>query len=110
VLGRNSATTGKRTAEDAGSNRVTHGDELFFQLDGTRVDAAGESWQIEICGVHSVDSHHWIQLTVSGHVSYGLTLKADELDPSSIRERIAAWLPQAMTYAPDSGVVSAAAE
>jgi hypothetical protein len=110
VLGKRQATTGKRTVRHSVSSVLTDGDELFFQLDGTSVDVNGETWQIEVCGVHSADSHHWIQLSVCGNVTYGLTLKADDLDPQGIRQRVAAWLPHGTIYAPESGVVSAAAE
>jgi hypothetical protein len=110
VGGRKSTFTRGQTIQRSVSSTLTAGDELFFQLDGACLDVAGETWQIEVCGIHSAVPYHWIQLNLCGNVTYGLTLRADELDAPRIRERLAAWVPHEMMSSPDLRVVSTAAE
>src|SRR5712671_343389 len=56
---------------------VTAADELFFSLDGRLLSADDDEWRLEVCGVHSSGTDHWVQLNLHGLVGWGITLRTD---------------------------------
>jgi hypothetical protein len=77
-------------------SRLTPADELFFNLDGRVVSAEDDEWRLEVCGVHSMGTQHWIQLKLHGLVGWGVTLRTDTLSATGVLDRVSAWLRQAM--------------
>jgi hypothetical protein len=75
---------------------VTAADELFFSLDGRLLSADDDEWRLEVCGVHSSGTDHWVQLNLHGLVGWGITLRTDTLDASGILDRVSAWLHETM--------------
>jgi hypothetical protein len=73
-------------------NVITPSDELFFALEGRTVEAAGSDWRIEVCGVHSSDSQHWVQLQLRGPVNQGLTIRIPRLDTRYVLTMVCEWL------------------
>jgi hypothetical protein len=86
---------GLYTVTTESPNVVTPGDELFFNLDRTTLDVGGESWNVEVCGVHSDGLDYWIQANLHGFVTYSVTFRTHELDVADIRKTLAEWLPSA---------------
>ena len=93
--------TGKPIPSDAlasGSNDsalaggVTAADELFFNLDGRIFSTAHDEWRLEVCGVHTSGTQHWVQLNVHGARECGLTLRTESLDAGQLLRRVDAWL------------------
>jgi hypothetical protein len=77
------------------ANSLTAGDELFFNLDSSDLRVDGESWRVEVCGIHSDGADHWVQANLHGFVNYSVTLRADELDAAEVRSTLISWLPGA---------------
>jgi hypothetical protein len=77
---------------DARRNLVNPSDELFFALEGRTVESQGDTWRIEICGVHSDGTHHWVQLNLNGPVQCGLTLRTERLESAHIVSMVRSWL------------------
>ena len=71
---------------------VTAADELFFNLDGRIVSTTEDAWRLEVCGVHSSGTQHWVQLNVHGAIGCGLTLRTENLDAGQLMSRVGAWL------------------
>ena len=71
---------------------ITSSDELFFSLEGRTVEAGGQCWQLEVCGVHSGSSQHWIQLQLRGPVLKGLTIRVPRLDTRRVLTIVCNWL------------------
>jgi hypothetical protein len=71
---------------------VTSADQLFVSLDGSIVDAGFRAWLIEICGIHSEGSRHWIQLNLHADESDSVTLCVDRLDAAKVRSLLVDWL------------------
>jgi hypothetical protein len=75
---------------------VTAADELFFSLDGRLLSADDDEWRLEVCGVHSSGTDHWVQLNLHGLVGWGITLRTDSLDAGGVLDRVNAWLHETM--------------
>jgi hypothetical protein len=75
---------------------VTAADELFFNLDGRIVSTTEDAWRLEVCGVHSSGTQHWVQLNVHGAIGCGLTLRTENLDAGQLISRVGAWLNAAL--------------
>jgi hypothetical protein len=75
---------------------VTAADELFFNLDGRIVSTTEDAWRLEVCGVHSSGTQHWVQLNVHGAIGCGLTLRTENLDAGQLISRVGAWLSAAL--------------
>jgi hypothetical protein len=71
---------------------VTAADELFFNLDGRIVSTTDDEWRLEVCGVHTSGTQHWVQLNVHGVPGCGLTLRTESLDAGDLLRRVDAWL------------------
>jgi len=71
---------------------VTAADELFFNLDGRILHTTEDEWRLEVCGVHTSGTHHWVQLNVHGALGCGLTLRTDTLDTADVLRRVDEWL------------------
>jgi len=71
---------------------VTAADELFFNLDGRILSTTDDQWRLEVCGVHTSGTQHWVQLNVHGLVGCGLTLQTETLDARDLLRRVDAWL------------------
>jgi hypothetical protein len=71
---------------------VTPADELFFNLDGRILSTSEDKWRLEVCGVHTSGTQHWVQLNVHGLVGCGLTLRTETLDAGDLLRRVDAWL------------------
>ena len=71
---------------------VTAADELFFNLDGWILSTAEDKWRLEVCGVHTSGSQHWVQFTGHGLIQCGLTLRTETLDVADLLSRVDAWL------------------
>jgi hypothetical protein len=88
---------GLQTLDDR-RNVVNPSDELFFALEGRTVESGGDTWRIEVCGVHSVVSadagnhDHWIQLNLCGPVECELTLRSACLDAAYVMSVVRDWL------------------
>lgn len=84
--------------------RITRSDELFFALEGRTLEAAGNRWRLEICGVHSADSQHWVQLNLRGAVSQGLTIRVRRLDARDVLTMVREWLEGVLPSSLESSV------
>jgi hypothetical protein len=71
---------------------LTAEDELFFNLDGRILSTADDKWRLEVCGVHTSGTQHWVQLNVHGVVGCGLTLRTESLEAAPLLRRVDAWL------------------
>jgi hypothetical protein len=71
---------------------VTAADELFFNLDGRILSTTDDEWRLEVCGVHTSGTEHWVQLHVHGTRECGLTLRTESLDAGDLLRRVDAWL------------------
>jgi hypothetical protein len=71
---------------------VTAADELFFNLDGRILSATDDEWRLEVCGIHTCGTQHWVQLNVQGVLGCGLTLRTETLGASDVLRRVEAWL------------------
>jgi hypothetical protein len=71
---------------------VTAADELFFNLDGRILSTREDEWRLEVCGVYTSGSEHWVQLHVHGTRECGLTLRTESLDARQLLRRVDAWL------------------
>lgn len=87
---------------------LTSSDELFFALDGRTVEADGDSWRIEVCGVHSTASRHWLQLQLCGPVAQGLTLRVERQDVPRVLGIVRDWLEGSLPAALESAVTGKA--
>jgi hypothetical protein len=85
-----------RFDDSPSSNGVTAADELFFNLDGRILSTTEDQWRLEVCGVHTSGSQHWVQLNVHGMAGCGLTLRTDTLDAGDLLRRVDAWLSLAI--------------
>jgi len=99
-----SADTAGGTADDL--RRLTPADELFFNLDGRDVGWGGDRWRLAVCGIHSDGANFWIQLSVSGFITCGVTLRATCLAASEVLDTIVAWLPHMLREDRGLSVVS----
>src|SRR5262249_14498255 len=77
---------------DERRNLVNPSDELFFALEGRTIESSGDTWRIDVCGVHSVGDEHWIQLNLRGPVECELTLRADRLETAYVMALVRDWL------------------
>jgi hypothetical protein len=71
---------------------VTAADELFVNLDGSILKVRDSSWRVDICGVHSVEQRHWVQVHLVGPEEYGVTVTTERLSARRIREQLFDWL------------------
>ena len=71
---------------------VTAADELFFNLDGRIFSTTDDEWRLEVCGIHTAGTQHWVQLNVHGALGCGITLRTESLDAAPLLRRIDAWL------------------
>jgi hypothetical protein len=90
---------------DARRNLVNPSDELFFALEGRTIESRGDRWRIEVCGVHSADAHHWVQLNLSGPVQCGLTLRTERLEALRVTEMVCDWLNDSVPSDLESSLV-----
>ena len=60
------------------------------------LSADDDQWRVEVCGVHSSGTQHWIQLKLHGLVGWGVTLRTDTLSASKVLDRVSAWLRQTL--------------
>jgi hypothetical protein len=79
---------------------ITAADELFFNLDGRILSTTEDKWRLEVCGVHTSGTQHWVQLNVHGVVGCGITLCTETLDAGDLLRRVDAWLTLAKTGEP----------
>ncbi len=101
------------TPHDAGrltvtGHEVTAADELFVNLDGTVLHQDDDRWTIEVCGIHSADSRHWVQVNLVSDEMCGVTVCADRLEASRVRSMLLDWLTQSNAARDGVRVVSAA--
>lgn len=82
---------------------VTDADEFFFNLDGRVLSEKDDEWRVEVCGVHTSGTEHWIQLNLRGLIAWGLTLRTDRLDATGVLDRIQTWLHQTLLADQRSG-------
>jgi hypothetical protein len=75
---------------------VTAADELFFNLDGRILPSSEDQWRLEVCGVYSSGTQHWVQVNVQGVPGCGITLRTDTLDATDLLRRVDAWLSLAI--------------
>jgi hypothetical protein len=87
---------------------ITVSDEFFFALDGRDVAAHGERWRVEVCGIHSSTSQHWLQLQLRGPVTQGLTLRVPRLDFSEVLRTVEQWLEGSLPAAFETAVTGRA--
>jgi hypothetical protein len=87
---------------------ITPADEFFFALEGRDVDANGERWSVEVYGIHSDASQHWLQLQLRGTVTQGLTLRVPRLDLSSVLQMVQQWLEGSLPAALETAVTGRA--
>jgi hypothetical protein len=71
---------------------VTAADELFFNLDGRILSTTDDAWRLEVCGIHTAGTQHWVQLNVHGGLGCGLTLRTERLEAGPLLRRVDAWL------------------
>ena len=74
------------------SHEITAADELFVNLDRAILTTDRGSWSIEVCGVHQLNSHYWLQLSLIGPDPHSVTLRTESLDLASIRRQLTDWL------------------
>jgi CheY-like chemotaxis protein len=66
---------------------------LFRGLDGQEIEVLEACWHVEICGVQTVDDHHWVQIMLDGQPTYPLTLKIPhDADATDATRAIRRWL------------------
>jgi hypothetical protein len=71
---------------------LTAEDELFFNLDGRILHTLDDEWRLEVCGIHTSGTEHWVQLNVHGARGCGFTLHTESLDAGDLLRRVDAWL------------------
>ena len=81
------------------SESVSLADELFFSLDGQQLVVADAQWRVEVCGVHSTDTEHWVQLNLSGPLQTALTIRSRNLDASSVLNEVSRCIERRYSYA-----------
>jgi hypothetical protein len=81
-----------RLDESPAAAGVTAADELFFNLDGRILSTPEDNWRLEVCGVYTFGTQHWVQLNVHGVPGCGLTLRTETLDAGDLLRRVDAWL------------------
>jgi hypothetical protein len=74
------------------ANSISPSDELFFLLEGQTVRSRGSNWRIQVCGVCSTDVDCWIQLSLSGPVICGVTLRTGFRDADTVLDLLRNWL------------------
>jgi hypothetical protein len=87
---------------------ITASDEFFFALEGRDVDASGERWRVEVCGIHSDGSQHWLQLQLQGSVTQHLTLRVPRFHLSEVLRTIQQWLEGSLPAALETAVTGRA--
>jgi hypothetical protein len=85
---------------------VSASDELFFALEGQAVNAGGDCWLIEVCGIHSADSRHWVQVQLRGPIVQGMTIRVPRLDAQQVVTVIRDWLEGLLPSALESAVTA----
>ena len=85
---------------------VTASDELFFALEGQTVEARGDRWLIEVCGIHSAGSRHWVQVQLQGPMVPGMTIRVPRLDAHHVVTVIQEWLEGLLPCALESAVTA----
>jgi hypothetical protein len=85
---------------------VSASDELFFALEGETVEAQGDYWSIEVCGIHSAGSRHWVQLQLRGPSVQGITIRVSMLDAHQVVTVIREWLEGLLPSTLDSAVTA----
>ena len=97
-----------QTASVTNPNAVTASDELFFLLEGQTVESRGHSWRVEVCGVYCRDTERWIQLTLSGPMTCGVTLRTRLMAACDVLDLLRDWLDDSLPGALESCIVSQA--
>ena len=87
---------------------VTPADELFVNLDGTVLHHEDSHWTVEVCGVHSSESRHWVQVNLCSDELCGVTVCADRLEAGRVRSMLLDWLTTSSGVRDGVRVVSAA--
>jgi len=85
---------------------ITASDELFFALEGQTVEARGDCWLIEVCGIHSAGSRHWVQVQLRGPLVQGMTICVPRLDAHQVATVIREWLEGLLPSALESAVTA----
>lgn len=70
--------------------------------------ATGDTWQIEVCGVHATPSQYWLQLHLRGPFSQGLTLRVPRLDVGYVLDLVREWLDGTLPAALEPSVTGRA--
>jgi hypothetical protein len=106
---RSSTRTDRRGAlATADRNTLTASDEFFFMLEGCSLDANGDRWRIEVCGIHSSRSQHWLQLQLRGPITQSLTVRVPRLDVDYVLTLIRNWLEGSLPVVLESTVTGRA--
>ncbi|HVP86791.1 MAG TPA: hypothetical protein VMU79_01820 [Casimicrobiaceae bacterium] len=74
------------------ANSISSSDELFFLLEGQTVRSRGNNWRIQVCGVYSTAVDRWIQLSLSGPLACGMTLRTGFRDADGVLDLLRDWL------------------
>ena len=98
-----SETTSESHCGSLSPGYVTDADEFFFNLDGRLLSEKDDEWRVEVCGVHTSGTEHWIQLNLRGLVAWGLTLRTDRLDAAGVLDKVQTWLHQTLLADQPSG-------
>jgi len=96
-VGHSLASDTVQTSAEARRNLVNPSDELFFSLEGRAIESRGDTWRIEVCGVHSAAYCYWVQLNLRGPVQCELTLRTEQLDAAQIVDIVRDWLNDSMS-------------
>lgn len=89
-------------------NLVNPSDELFFLLEGQTVQSRGNTWRIQVCGVYSTEVDRWIQLSLSGSLARGVTLRSGFRDAGEVLDLVRDWLDDSLPSDLEPCIVSQA--
>jgi hypothetical protein len=81
-----------QTTTDLTEQSISPLDELFFLLEGQTVRSRGANWRIQVCGVYSTPVDCWVQLSLSGPLACGVTLRTGFRDADAVLDLLRDWL------------------
>jgi hypothetical protein len=108
VVRRSAQLDAVSTLPTADRNTLTACDEFFFALDGQSFEANGETWTLDVCGVHAASRQQWVQLHLRGRVSQGLTVRVARLDAREVLSLVHDWLEGLLPAALETAVTGRA--
>lgn len=77
---------------DVTPSSISPSDEMFFLLEGQTVRSRRNNWRIQVCGVYSTAVDCWIQLSLSGPLPCGVTLRTGFRDADGVLALLRDWL------------------